>query len=237
MFYLTVTEEIFLFDLMLFCYFLQLPAQEIEKSNGEAPKKIVHNNQIKTKPKAPPPPPPTKNSVPPPCPSPDYDTISINSNNSTHLNITPKKLMNGIKQNGIKTSQNLNDSVEMESIESFKLNQPTNLKPKPPNTYFNKPKPPLTSQLSNGSITSNSTLKKARPVSVTIGEYPSGTSRKQPTRFDFLPNGNNDRLDGSSISSQLATELAQTLNRSNLKKRTESMVSQIKLTIVIYFFY
>lgn len=114
----------------------------------------------------------------------------------------------------------------MESLESFKLNQPINTNPKPPNTYFSNAKTPLHTQLSNGSTTSrNSTLKKVRPVSVTIGEYPSGTTRKQPNRFDFLPNGNQDKLDGSPISSQLANELAQTLNRSNLKKRTESMVS------------
>lgn len=116
----------------------------------------------------------------------------------------------------------------MDSIESFKLNQPMNTNPKPPNTYFKKQ--PLQSQLSNGSVTSNnSTLKKTRPVSVTIGEYPSGTSRRPPTRFDFLPNGSQDKVDGTigneSISNQLANELALTLNRSNLKKRTESMVS------------
>ncbi|KAJ3659498.1 hypothetical protein Zmor_011183 [Zophobas morio] len=48
---------------------------------------------------------------PPPCPTPDYDTLSITSTTSS----LPK-------QNGCKPSQN--DAVEMESLESFKLNQP-----------------------------------------------------------------------------------------------------------------
>lgn len=209
-----------------------MPIQENGIKNDATPSKSPQSYQMKTKPKAPPPPPPTKNGIihPPPCPPPDYDTISISSSNSSNSNTINNKKINDIKQNGfIKTSQSFNDSVEMESLESFKLNQPTNIKPKPPNTYFNKQ--PLSSKLSNGSITSNTsaTLKKSRPVSVTIGEYPSGTTRKQPTRFDFLPNGSQDRLDGSPvnqpISSQFASELAQTLNRSNLRKRTESMVS------------
>lgn len=69
--------------------------------------------------------------------------------------------------------------------------------------------------------------KQQRPVSVTIGEYPSGTIRKQPSRFNFLQNGVDevDKSPDRPISSQLASELAQTLNRSNLRKRTESMVS------------
>lgn len=194
------------------------------------PPKQPSPHQPKTKPKAPPPPPPIRNgTAPPPCPPPDYDTISISSTNSAHLSSTLKKPLNGLRpQNALKPSQTFSDSVEMESLESFKLNQPSNSRPKPPNTYFSKP--PLGSQLSNGSIKSNgsATLMKSRPVSVTIGEYPSGTSRKQPNRFDFLPNGGQDKVDGSPvnqpITNQLATELAQTLNRSNLKKRTESMV-------------
>lgn len=72
--------------------------------------------------------------------------------------------------------------------------------------------------------------KQQRPVSVTIGEYPSGTVRKQPTKFDFLQNGADevDKSPDRPISSQLASELAQTLNRSNLRKRTESMVGNCR---------
>lgn len=120
----------------------------------------------------------------------------------------------------------------MESLESFKLDGPQDVKPKPPNTYFNNNKKKLGAQLSNESTGSTATMRKQqRPVSVTIGEYSSGTIRRQPSRFDFLQNGGSsggaDEVDKSPdrpISSQLASELAQTLNRSNLRKRTESMV-------------
>lgn len=157
---------------------------------------------------------------PPPCPTPDYDTLSINSCNSN-------------KTNGYanRTSQQDNDAVEMESLESFKLNNPSDVRPKPPNTYFNRPKVRLSSQLSNDSNSSTSTMRKQqRPVSVTIGEYPSGTVRKQPSKFDFLQNGADevDKSPNRPISSQLASELAQTLGRSNLRKRTESMVGNCK---------
>lgn len=162
----------------------------------------------KTKPKAPPV--PVKYSVlssynqPPPCPTPDYDTLSISSSLSNN-----------------KPSQNIVDSVDMESLESFKINNPSDIRPKPPNTYFQKKQ--LSAQISNGSASSVASLKKPRPVSVTIGEYPS--MRRQPGRLDFLQNGTDDICRGKQpITSQLASELTQTLNRSNLRKRTESMV-------------
>lgn len=142
------------------------------------------------------------------------------------------------------------DTVDMESLESFKLNHPSVSKPKPPNTYFNKPK--LTGQMSAGSVSSQSSqtslssqssqnshnsqstqssmttlLRKPRPVSVTIGEYQTGTNRRLPiNKFDFLTN-NEDQADSSQeepITSRLASELAQTLSRSNLRKRTETNV-------------
>lgn len=77
----------------------------------------------KTKPKAPPV--PVKHSVlsfhqPPPCPTPDYDTLSISSSSSSN-----------------KPSQKT-ESVEIESMDSFKLNNLPNYKPKSPNTYFQK---------------------------------------------------------------------------------------------------
>lgn len=61
---------------------------------------------------APPPPPPS----PPYCPTPDYDTVSLASEVG--------------KQKG--------DIVEMQSLESFKLTNPSHAKPKPPSTYFPK---------------------------------------------------------------------------------------------------
>ncbi|XP_022912475.2 harmonin isoform X1 [Onthophagus taurus] len=170
----------------------------------------------KQRPKPPPPPVPQKTSSqlpqPPPCPTPDYDNLSLNSTLPRKVNF-PKK---DFCQNGI------NDAVEMESLESFKLHESNNeTNRKPPNTYFNKTR--LSGQLSNGSATSTLTKK---PVNVTIGGYSSGTTKKQIKKLDFLNGSGSDTIDrasGQSISSQLASELALTLNRSNLKKRTESM--------------
>lgn len=113
----------------------------------------------------------------------------------------------------------------MESLDSFKLNQPSEHNPKPPNVYFSKKA--LSAQLSNGSISSNTSTTKQRPVSVTIGEYPSGMTRKQPSKFNFLQNGHDeqDKTANQPLTCQLASELASTLSRSNLRKKTESMVS------------
>lgn len=64
---------------------------------------------------------------------------------------------------------------------------------------------------------------------MTIGEYPSGVSRKMPAKFEFLGNGSDSDHscdpEKEPITSRLASELAQTLSRSNLRKRTESIVS------------
>jgi hypothetical protein len=72
---------------------------------------------------------------------------------------------------------------------------------------------------------------KQRPVSITIGEYPSGVERRIPTRFDFLSTNVTDArkpvssVDSSNITCQLQSELAQTLSRSNLRKQTDSQVN------------
>ncbi|KAK5644117.1 hypothetical protein RI129_007962 [Pyrocoelia pectoralis] len=171
----------------------------------------VSNLRTPTNPKTPPPVPAKYSTLsytkedypqPPPCPTPDYDTISINSN--------------------AKTLASQNDLVEMESLESYTLNNPNSQPPKPPNTYFNKL--PLGSRLSNGSTSSTLSNKKQRPVSVTIGEYPSGSLRRQPGKLGFLnANEEMDRSSNESITTQFASELAHTLRRSNLRKRTESM--------------
>jgi len=75
------------------------------------------------------------------------------------------------------------------------------------------------------------TTGKQRPVSVTIGEYPSGVERRIPTRFNFLPAPAADVRksassgDGSNITCQLQSELSQTLSRSNLRKQTDLQVN------------
>lgn len=95
---------------------------------------------------------------------------------------------------------------------------------KSPSSYYNLSR----TNSSNSNPASNCTLKPQRPISVVIGEYPSRSVRKQPGKLDFLQNGHDSSSQGTpnqSISSQLASELAQTLNRFNLKKRTESVVS------------
>ncbi|KAL1509883.1 hypothetical protein ABEB36_004554 [Hypothenemus hampei] len=168
----------------------------------------TRSNTLKnSKPKSQPPPVPIKYSVlshhsqatrsPPPCPTPDYDNISLASQKMCH------------------------DSAEMESLESYRINNPTNVAPKPPHTYFQKCQ--LTGTLSNQS--QNTTIRRTRPVSITIGEY-NGSSRRQPGKLDFLqPSSQGDGSDSvtKDLGSQLTSELTQTLNRSNLRKRTESM--------------
>ncbi|KAF5280494.1 hypothetical protein FQA39_LY18039 [Lamprigera yunnana] len=143
---------------------------------------------------------------PPPCPTPDYDTVSVNSNYTRNV------------------SSSQDDAIDLDAVDSTKINNLYTPRPKYSNTYS---KLPLTGQLSNSSITSTTSLssRRQRPVSVTIGEYPSGSLRKQPGRLDFLNNTNAEveKLSNGSISTQFASELAHTLSRSNLRKRTESM--------------
>ncbi|XP_060531155.1 harmonin isoform X2 [Cylas formicarius] len=156
----------------------------------------------KTKPKAPPV--PVKYSVlsyqqPPPCPTPDYDTLSLASTTSSGTAVSKSTFSN----NSTETLRSARADNRLEQM-----------------NYVQKRI--ISGQLSTPVTKSNGTLIKKRPVSVTIGEYPS--MRRQPGKLDFLQNG--DRVDyrrDESISSRLTSELTQTLNRSNLKKRTESM--------------
>lgn len=111
----------------------------------------------------------------------------------------------------------------MDSLDSFKLNNPSsnNNRPKPPNNYFQKSK--LCQQMSNTSIESTESTDFGRGVNVTIGGY---VPKSTPGKLDFLRNTEKRMLGKKeSISTCLASELTQTLNRSNLRKRTESMVS------------
>lgn len=117
-------------------------------------------------------------------------------------------------------SKNVKDEkAELESLESFKLNNPSNALPKPPSNYFMR--------APNGTATMK---KNIRPVSVTIGEYASGggAGRREPSKLDFL---NGDKTDGTRapedvpITNRLQSELVMTLSRSNLRKKTEALVS------------
>lgn len=112
------------------------------------------------------------------------------------------------------------DMADMESIESFKLNNPSSPKPRPPSVYFNPQ--------SSGPPTMKKSLK---PISVTIGEYTSG--RKEPTKFDFIKRNGNE-IDDEDVSSKLKNELEKTLSRSNLKKRNETdLIDQNRTTVLL----
>ncbi|XP_045763747.1 uncharacterized protein LOC123866317 isoform X1 [Maniola jurtina] len=128
-------------------------------------------------------------------PTPDY-----NSKTDFPLQLKGKNLKEG--------------NAEVESLESYKLKTPLNVTPKPPSHYFIK--------APNGSATMK---KHARPVSVTIGEYVNNVGRKEPCKLDFL-NGDkaeNGIPDSEPITSRLQSELALTLSRSNLRKKTEAL--------------
>lgn len=112
------------------------------------------------------------------------------------------------------------DKAELDSLESYKLKNPSNVLPKPPSNYFVK--------APNGTTTMK---KLTRPVSVTIGEYAyGGAGRREPTKLEFLngdkPDGPNSKPNGDEdISNRLQSELVMTLSRSNLRKKTEAVVS------------
>lgn len=155
-------------------------------------------------------------------PKPEKLDLAINSNirKVCTLNRTPTPDYNNKIDTQIQyTSKNIKEeNAEIESLESYKLKNPLNVQPKPPSNYFVK--------APNGTAT----MKKiARPVSVTIGEYVNGVGRREPLKLDFL---NGDKIDGhllpgnEPISSRLQSELALTLSRSNLRKKTEALVSE-----------
>ncbi|XP_073967320.1 uncharacterized protein [Choristoneura fumiferana] len=109
----------------------------------------------------------------------------------------------------------------MDSLESYKLKNPTNLQPKPPSNYFVR--------APNGTATMK---KHLRPVSVTIGEYAGGgNSRREPTKLDFLngdkPDGPLPAMEDEPITNRLQSELALTLSRSNLRKKTDAIGNRI----------
>lgn len=101
---------------------------------------------------------------PPACPTPDYDTMSVASEQDvkhqrgqTAHPMTISKNINGLL-NKSKSSVVVNgkcpnaDCVEMESLESFKLTNPSTVKPKPPQTYFAPNTRKITSRSSDSSL-------------------------------------------------------------------------------------
>jgi hypothetical protein len=184
----------------------------------------------------------TSNDYPPPTPIPDYDSTPQNTivrvngqhnnplphiNNSNGITIITQKYANNdgrpIKgtMGRIAAASELAraasaEAAELESIESYKMTTPASTTPRPPSVYFapQKSGPP--------------TMKKSnKSVSVTIGEYGGGTlTRKEPHKFDFITKPGSDQNEREyDVTTQLKHELEKTLSRSNLKKRSDSMVS------------
>lgn len=176
---------------------------------------------------------------PPACPTPDYDTMSVASEHDvkqpcgqTSRPLTLQKNINGII-NKSKSSIIVNgkcpnaDCVEMESLESFKLTNPSTVKPKPPPTYFAQNTSKNTSRSSDSSLNSrtsvpNVAIESAKPT-ITIREYPTTVDRKNPTRFHFLNHNTSSTnvCKDQPITCQFQNELTQTLSRANLKSSSE----------------
>ncbi|XP_067012697.2 protein scribble homolog [Anabrus simplex] len=190
--------------------------------------------------------------VPPACPTPDYDTTSLASSMSSSSSpvrkgggpATTTVIVNKSPtyrsttkvpiSNSSQTSKKGADQVEMDSLESFELANPKAPQPKPPATYFASRINGRTTPSPESTVTieRNGTARKPRPVSVTIGEYPTGVDRKTPTRFEFLSgsvvtNGHKDDVTDAPVTCRLQSELAQTLSRSNLRKRTEEQENHL----------
>ncbi|GLH04704.1 uncharacterized protein GBIM_10355 [Gryllus bimaculatus] len=174
--------------------------------------------------------------------APNSVTVKTNSVNSKPTNSvslvngsTKPVNSNGLNQNKAPAKPS-NDGVEMESLESFELTNPQNPEPKPPETYFPKRRQQssiASSPKSTLSTASTSTAgRKPRPVSVTIGEYPSGTTRREPSKFTFLSGTDQTDIANGGVTDRLQSELMRTLNRSDLKRRTEQQESAINGTAV-----
>ncbi|XP_058794768.1 uncharacterized protein LOC131666270 [Phymastichus coffea] len=117
----------------------------------------------------------------------------------------PASLVTANNKNNNNNNKKIDEAVEMQSIESFKLKEPTTSTqvPKPPKTYFPSPSKP------------HSTLKK---VAVRIGTY-SDVESRQPSKLGFLKTNNNGV---GRPASRLHSELAATLLRSNLRGESEN---------------
>lgn len=104
------------------------------------------------------------------------------------------------------------ETAELESIDSFQLSNPQTNVPLPPSMYFcsQRSYPP--------------TLKKNhKQVSVMINTY---DDKKEPGKLEFIESESYHNANGGcDMSSRLKSELEKTLSRSNLKHRSESIVS------------
>lgn len=119
-------------------------------------------------------------------------------------------MQEAIKANG--------EKAEMDSIESFQLNNPSSKIPVPPPMYFSSQK------------SGPHTMKKIqRPVSVSV-IINSYDEKKDPGKFDFLDSnghGSNQHRNNEDMSTMLKRELEKTLSRSNLRRRSDSLVNKI----------
>lgn len=189
-------------------------------SNGEKLPNTLKRQQISTE--------------PPNTPTPDYDSspshtlpkYKTQNNNIAPVNGSIKGTLRRVTATEMAKANG--DIAELESIESFKLQNPSSPIPRPPSLYFapQNSGPP--------------TMKKTtRPVSVTIGEYGGQNFRKEPSKFDFISkeNGVANGLNGhtsprdENVSEMLRSELEKTLSRSNLKKKDENIINNNLNTI------
>jgi len=158
-------------------------------------------------------------------------------------------------------SRSSDDAVEMQSIESFKLKETPSTVPKPPSTYFPMtcPSPngsprhaPRTAsgkdaatspvaELAKTSLPSPTKIaQSARPnkVAIKIGAYEG--EAKQPSRLEFLPQQTNrdntvaKEAASDGVVSKLQNELAATLLRSNLRRKTEWVRQRVCDKMEIY---
>lgn len=206
--------------------------QTLQLKKGEPSSEVTNNNYVSKRETidTPPPPPPMPitnghqngdhkfidNKKPVTKPT-IADTVTNNFRKNGALTRTPTPDYNKKTEPPSQIKSIKDEKAELESLESYKLKNPSNVQPKPPPNYFVK--------APNGTATMK---KHARPVSVTIGEYAyGGGSRREPTKLDFLngdkPDGVHNIDDEVSISNRLQSELALTLSRSNLRKKTEAL--------------
>ncbi|KAG8279010.1 hypothetical protein J6590_008029 [Homalodisca vitripennis] len=168
---------------------------------------------------------------PPDCPTPDYDKESLSSepsikNNNTKGSSTASHSVNGSTKNGNA------DFVEMQSIESFKLTNPSVLRPKPPPIYF---QPNM-----NGSTTTSSASSKVSSDSkpnITIREYPKNTDVKNPERFQFLSQNGSHHTTLSSdepLVTRLQDELSQTLSKANLRQDSPPFLALSSVVATVF---
>lgn len=150
-------------------------------------------------------------------PKPDYDSPDNTLTKASLQQQTEQQQKGTMSRIALQElAKSKGDLIEMESIDSFRLNSPSSKIPIPPPMYFQSQKFEPT------------TLKKVqqKPVSVIVSSY--NGNKKEPGRLDFVddPHGDRDRsFDENNVdmSTRLKYELEKTLSRSNLRR---SLVSK-----------